>query len=173
MEDETTMAQEGQTRNYRSSSKKSKQKKIPQRGLGVAQLEKIIEEQQHIRDGAIILPSPNSNSNSSSSTISSYLPLPPINNFNHSNQPSSTTPLHSGSLAEFRSTPLSLHQQIDAKVPNMPKFEIDFEKDNFGVEQRMPFLPSLPFESNPIWPLPNWVQRIPQYPQPSSPMVRY
>lgn len=163
MEDERTMVQEDQTRNYRSSSKKSKQKKIPQRGLGVAQLEKIIEEQQHIRDGTVILPSPNSN-----------LPLPPINNLNHANQNSSTTPLHSGSLAEFRSTPLSLHQQVDAKVPNMPKFEIDFEKDNnFGVEQRMPFLPSLPFESNPIWPLPNWVQRIPQYHQPSSPMVRY
>ncbi|KAI6687235.1 hypothetical protein NL676_024063 [Syzygium grande] len=40
------------------SSKKQKQKKAPQRGLGVAQLEKIRIEEQQRRDAAAIFPSP-------------------------------------------------------------------------------------------------------------------
>ena len=52
MEDETKMAQEqeDQSRNNginggNRSAKKQKQKRVPQRGLGVAQLERILEEQ--------------------------------------------------------------------------------------------------------------------------------
>ncbi|KAI3441492.1 uncharacterized protein J3R85_002076 [Psidium guajava] len=56
------------------SSKKQKQKKAPQRGLGVAQLEKIRIEEQQKRDAAAIFPS--------SATISQggcYLPAPLTN----------------------------------------------------------------------------------------------
>ncbi|XP_004489055.1 uncharacterized protein [Cicer arietinum] len=206
--------------NGRSSSKKSKQKKVPQRGLGVAQLEKILEE-QHMKDGVVNLPSQNSISSSSTSisspTISSFLPLPinnfnhstsssstsisnylplPVNNFNPMNQNSSTTLLPCvPSLGEFRSS-MSLQQHMDGKVPStvslnknngvfeagnwsnvpVPKLwnthhELDFEKENFGIEKGLPFLPSLPFESNPIWPVPNWVQRTPQFHHQPSPQV--
>ena len=103
------MAQEDQTQNTSSgsgggggsggigsvgrSSKKPKQKKVPQRGLGVAQLEKIRLEEQQKRDAAAMLSSPCS----VPSTKSSYLPLP-IQNLHHSNQPPSPPiPLPSGS----------------------------------------------------------------------------
>ena len=215
MEHDTTMAQEDQTQNTSSgsgggggsggigsvgrSSKKPKQKKVPQRGLGVAQLEKIRLEEQQKRDAAAMLSSPCS----VPSNKSSYLPLP-IQNLHYSNQsPSSLIPLPSGSPADFRS-PISLQHMMDGKVPtpstvplansggfeacwssasasvhgNVPKLcgsqEHDFEKERFGVDPGLQFLPSLPFESNPIWPLPNLVQRTPpQYHQPSSSMVRH
>ncbi|KAF7849246.1 hypothetical protein BT93_L1049 [Corymbia citriodora subsp. variegata] len=57
------------------SSKKQKQKKVPQRGLGVAQLEKIRIEEQQKRDAATIFPSPAAISQSSSC----YLPAPLVN----------------------------------------------------------------------------------------------
>ncbi|KAK7272571.1 hypothetical protein RJT34_29250 [Clitoria ternatea] len=185
MEDDTAMAQ-GDQRNgdvggcgFGRSSKKPKQKKVPQRGLGVAQLEKIRLEEQQKRDAALVLPS----NSSSSLTKPPYLPLP-INNFDHSNhQQSSTLPLPCGPPSDFRS--LQQQQHMDGKfsttVPlansagfeeaghkNPTKwwssYEIDFDKDNFVVDQGLPFLPSLP--------LPNWVQRTPQYqPQTCSSMV--
>ncbi|XP_058779563.1 uncharacterized protein LOC131653443 isoform X2 [Vicia villosa] len=223
--------QEDQSRNNcingGRSTKRPKQKKVPQRGLGVAQLEKILEE-QHMKDGVVISPSKNSSTSSSSpTTISSYLPLP-INNFNHSNvkdgafilpsqnstsstssslsstssttisnylplpitnynlmnQNSSPSPLPMPQL-DFRS-PMSL-QHLDGKasgtVPlnnsgvfgNVPKFwssrELDYEKESFGMEHGLPFVSSLPFDSNPIWPLPNWVQRSQFHHQPSSQVV--
>lgn len=66
------------------SCKKLKQKKVPQRGLGVAQLEKIRLEEQHKKEVAILCPNPNSsiispsfaNFRSSSSSSSSSIPLP-------------------------------------------------------------------------------------------------
>ncbi|KAI5411764.1 hypothetical protein KIW84_056727 [Lathyrus oleraceus] len=205
------------------STKRPKQKKVPQRGLGVAQLEKILEE-QHMKDGVVISPSKNSSTSSSSpTTISSFLPLPinnfnhsnvkdgafilpsqnstssssspssttisnylplPITNFNHMNQNSSPSPLPLPPL-DFRS-PMSL-QHLDGKasgtVPlnnsgvfgNVPKFwssrELEYEKESFGMEHGLPFVPSLPFDSNPIWPLPNWVQRSQFHHQPSSQVV--
>ncbi|XP_061349656.1 uncharacterized protein LOC133294907 isoform X1 [Gastrolobium bilobum] len=182
MEYDTTMAQEDQIRSCSNggngggrSSKKPKQKKVPQRGLGVAQLEKIRLEEQQKRDSV--------------SNLSSLAD----NNFHHSHQISSTIPpLPSGSPPEFRS-PLSI-QHIDAvpstvplansggfeagwpPVSNVPKLwspnEFDLEKDNLGVDSGMSFLPSLPFaSSNPIWPLPNWGQRTPQYHQQPSSLV--
>lgn len=57
------------------SSKKQKQKKAPQRGLGVAQLEKIRIEEQQRRDAAAIFPSPATISQCGSC----YLPAPLIN----------------------------------------------------------------------------------------------
>ncbi|KAK7401786.1 hypothetical protein VNO78_13555 [Psophocarpus tetragonolobus] len=200
MEDDTTMPQDDQRNcdgrgigDLGRSSKKSKQKKVPQRGLGVAQLEKIRLEEQQKRDAAAILPSPSA----LSSTKPSYMPLP-IKNFPDSNQSPSTTLLPCESPSEFRS-PLSLQQQqqlhMDAKVTrtvpvangggyeagwhvvpghgNVPKWwsQFDSEKNNFGVDPGLPILPSLPFESNPIWPLPNLVQRTTQYQHQSSSVV--
>ncbi|KAG4971759.1 hypothetical protein AAZX31_13G254200 [Glycine max] len=208
MEDDTTMPQDDQgncdgTRSIGvlgRSSKKSKLKKVPQRGLGVAQLEKIRLEEQQKRDVAAILPSPST----LSSTTPSHLPLP-VKNFHDSNVSPSTPLLPCEPPSEFRS-PLSLQQQhhqqqhMDVKVPstvplansgdfeagwpvvpghgNVPKwwssFQFDSEKNNFGVELGSPILPSVPFESSPIWPLPNLVQRTPQYQhqhQTSSPMA--
>ncbi|KAL5081581.1 hypothetical protein RYX36_010002 [Vicia faba] len=223
MEDDTNMAQEQEDQSRNSginggrSTRKPKQKKVPQRGLGVAQLEKILEE-QHMKDGVVISPSKNSSTSSSSpTTISSYLPLPinnfnhsnvkdgsfilpsqnsssssssspssttisnylplPITNYNHVNQNSSPSPLPLPQL-DFRS-PMSL-QHLDGKgsgtVPlNVPKFwssrELDFEKESFGMEHGLPFVPSLPFDSNTIWPLPNWVQRSQFHHQSSSQVV--
>ncbi|XP_020231373.1 uncharacterized protein LOC109811937 [Cajanus cajan] len=203
MEDDTTMPQEDQ-RNCdgrgigvlgRSSSKKSKQKKVPQRGLGVAQLEKIRLEEQQKRDAVTISPSPST----LSPTKPSFMPLP-MKNFHDSNQSSSTTLLPCEPPSEFRS-PLSLQQQqqqnMDAKVSstvplansvgfeasrpivpghgNVPKwwssYQFDSEKNSFGVDPGMPVLPSLPFDSSPIWPLPNLVQRTPQYQHHSSSSV--
>lgn len=201
MEDDTTMPQEDQRNCYGRcigglgrSSKKSKQKKVPQRGLGVAQLEKIRLEEQQKRDAAAILPSPNSTL--PSTKPSSYLP---IKNFHESNQSPSTTLLPSEVPPEFRQQ--QQQQHMDAKVAkvrstvslgnsggfdagwpvvpgygNVPKwwssFQFESEKNYFGVEPGLPVLPSLPFETSPIWPLPNLVQRTPQYQhRSSSPVV--
>lgn len=169
------------------SLKKAKQRKVPQRGLGVAQLEKIRLEEQEKRDvnGTPI-------SSSSSSTKSSYL-----NNFHHSSS-TTTTPLPSRPPPppEFR-PPLPL-QYMDVKLPstvplggfeagwpsvslsghgNLPKLwnshEFDFENDTLGVEPGLPFLPNLAFDqSSPIWSLPNWGQRPSQYHH-QPPMVRF
>lgn len=83
----------------RSSSKKLKPKprKVPQRGLGVAQLEKIrLEEQQKNNAAAAIFSSPSPLSPTKSS---SYLPLP-IPGFRQSNRSSS-----SSSFPSFPSPP--------------------------------------------------------------------
>ncbi|KAL2331380.1 hypothetical protein Fmac_018961 [Flemingia macrophylla] len=203
MEDDTTMPQEDQINCDgrgigvlgRSSSKKSKQKKVPQRGLGVAQLEKIRLEEQQKRDPAKISPSPSI----LSPTKPSYVSLP-MKNFHDSNQSSSTTLLPCEPTSDFR-PPWSLQQQqqqqMDAKAPNtvplahsggfeagrpivpghgnVPKwwssYQFESEKNNFGVDPGMPVLPSLPFDSNPIWPLPNLVQITPQHQHHSSSSV--
>ncbi|KAI4333601.1 hypothetical protein L6164_018385 [Bauhinia variegata] len=177
---------------FGKSFKKPKQKKVPQRGLGVAQLEKIRIEELQKKDAAPAnFPFPSS----VSSSKSSYLPLP-IPNFHHSNKSStSSIPFPSGSPPDFRS-PLSF-QNFDVKVPNtlplanngsfeanwpafpvpgqgnVPKlwnsYEFDFERESSGVDPGLAFRSSfsLPCESN----LPNWVQRTQQYQQPCSSMV--
>jgi len=209
MEDDTTMPHQEDQRNSEGigmgglvrSSKKSKQKKVPQRGLGVAQLEKIRLEEQQKRDAPPLSPSPTA----LSSTKPSYLPLP-IKNFHDSNQSPSTTLLTCEQPSEFRSRlSLQQHQQqqqqqqaIDDKVPcnvplansggfgtgwpvvpgheNVPKwwnsYQFDSEKNNFGVDDSgLPILLSLPFESNSVWPMPNLAQRTAQYQHQSSSSV--
>ncbi|XP_028755528.1 uncharacterized protein LOC114714906 isoform X1 [Neltuma alba] len=159
------------------SSKKPKQKKVPQRGLGVAQLEKIrIEEQQRkeAAAAAAILPTPPSLSPSKC-----YLP-PQLPSFHHSNQPSSSPiSLHPGIPVDFFRLPPSL-QNLDANkassctVPLEDSCTFDpawrklceFEKD-FVSSMSM----NLPYESNHIWPPSHWTQRTQQYQQPSSSTV--
>ncbi|CAJ1957519.1 unnamed protein product [Sphenostylis stenocarpa] len=188
MEDDATMPQEDQRNcdgrgigGLGRSSKKSKQKKVPQRGLGVAQLEKIRLEEQQKRDAPQLLPSP-------TAVPSTYLPHP-LQNFHDSNQSPSTTLLPCEPPSEFRS-PLSLQQQhMDDKIPNtvplannggfeagwpvVPghgnapnwwnSYPFDSEKSNFRVDPGLPILPCLP--------LPNLVQRPPQYQDQSSSSV--
>lgn len=110
--------------NGRSFSKKPKQKKVPQRGLGVAQLEKIRLEEQQKKDAtavaaAAILPSP---SPLSSTTKSHYISVP-IPHYHHSNQSSSPIPFPSLTSLDT-SSPNSIHrppllaQNIDIRKPN-------------------------------------------------------
>ncbi|KAJ7948716.1 Actin cytoskeleton-regulatory complex protein pan1, putative isoform 1 [Quillaja saponaria] len=185
----------------RSSSRKPKQTKVPQRGLGVAQLEKIRLEEQQKKDAATILPS----QCSISPTKSSYLSLP-IPNFHHPDQSSSSIPFPSPSpsglsppdsliklppmpvqnIDDKNSTTVPLPNPVNSgcfeagwatnSVPlhgNVPKLwipnEYEFEKENCGIDPGLAFRSnmSLPYESNPIWPLPNLTQRT-QHQQSSS-----
>lgn len=100
------------------SSKKRKQKKAPQRGLGVAQLEKIRLEEQQEKDaaavaGAAIMSPPPSVSPSKSSFLS--LPIP---NYHHYCPPSSSIPFLSPSLADLSLPNLIINppvQSVDAR----------------------------------------------------------
>ncbi|KAE9585156.1 hypothetical protein Lalb_Chr25g0286021 [Lupinus albus] len=194
------MAQEDQTQNHSNSgsgdggggggggggrsSRKTKQKKVPQRGLGVAQLEKIILEEQQKTNAASILPP----SFSVSSTKPSHMPLP-IQNF-HPSQPDFMTHLslqhtdskvpstiqlgNSGSGGSEGNWPNVSVLSRHGNVPKLSFNEFDFEKEGFGVDPGLPFLPYLPYESNSNnsnWPLPNLMQRTTQNPQSASTMV--
>ncbi|XP_020964848.1 uncharacterized protein LOC107611941 isoform X3 [Arachis ipaensis] len=137
-------------------SKKPKQKKVPQRGLGVAQLEKIRMEELQKKNAVTIL-SPQQDSVASTKPTCMHLP---IQNFHHSSQPPPR------SQAEFR--PMSLKQMLDAKVPGTGTVPLThnsgFEEERFWVDPAaMQFLPSFPFESNPVWPLPYLGQKAPQF----------
>ncbi|XVF18733.1 hypothetical protein REPUB_Repub11eG0048500 [Reevesia pubescens] len=71
--------------NFGRSSKKQRPKKVPQRGLGVAQLEKIRIEEQQKKDAAVAVISPPNTQHKSP-----YLSLP-IPNFHPSNQSCSSS----------------------------------------------------------------------------------
>ncbi|CAL0326523.1 unnamed protein product [Lupinus luteus] len=204
MEDETIMAQEDQTQNHSNSgsgdggggggggeggggrsSRKTKQKKVPQRGLGVAQLEKIILEEQQKINATSILPSPFS----ASSTKPSYMPLP-IQNL-HPSPPDFMTHLSLQHMDAKVSSTVQLgnsgsggsecgnwpNVSVLSRHGNVPKLsfnEFAFQKEGFGVDPGLPFLPYLPYESNSNnsnWPVPNLMQRTTQYPHSASTMV--
>ncbi|GMJ11418.1 hypothetical protein HRI_004811000 [Hibiscus trionum] len=137
----------GKSNNIGRSSKKQRPKKVPQRGLGVAQLEKIrIEEEQQKKDGVV----------SSSPTVchnSPHLSLP-FPSFHLSNQSSST--------------PLCV-QNIGYNLWSSYGYNIEKECSS-GLDPGLIFktnLSSLPYEYEPIWPLPSLMQRA----QASSSMV--
>ncbi|XVF78714.1 hypothetical protein PTKIN_Ptkin14bG0157700 [Pterospermum kingtungense] len=199
------------------SSKKQRPKKVPQRGLGVAQLERIRIEEQQKKDAALavaapILPSPSSViSPSVTHHKSPYLSLP-IPSFQYPSNQSSSIPFPadiSPPNSTFR-PPLSV-QNIDnivsstantapltcgsavwppgaAILPgngsvsnnnnnNGNKFwsscEYKVEKECSGLDPGLAFRAnlSLPYESEPIWPLPSLMQRAQFFQQPSSSMV--
>ncbi|GFZ05439.1 hypothetical protein Acr_17g0010110 [Actinidia rufa] len=175
------------------SSKKLKEKKVPQRGLGVAQLEKIrLDEQHQNKDTSSssslgVQRGPNFRHNPSFSSI----PLPP---------PSPTTDL---SLPNSVFRPASSIPTIDVLDPNtlpllkpsnggggelafpvisgkFPKLwndEYNLEGENHRLDHHgfgFRSIENLHFESNPIWPSPNVIiQRTHQFQQqpPSSSMV--
>ena len=141
------------TGNFGRSSKKQKPKKIPQRGLGVAQLEKIRLEEQHKKDAVV----------ATKSSCSSYLPLPTVPNFHLCNQPISSIPVFSSnSPADFR-----------PPIPNLN--HCDFENESCLMDPGLAFRSSMnaPCEFSPIWHIPNWEQKRQQYQQTCSSMVRY
>lgn len=180
------------------SSKRPKQKKAPQRGLGVAQLEKIRLEEQQKKDA--ILSSPPA----VSPTKSSFLSLP-IPNYHHSNPSLTSITFHSPSPAHLSSLDLMIippHpvQKIDVRnssavssggfeagwsgisVPGygcLPKlwnaYEYDPEKESSGLDSGSAFRSNLnlPYESdNHLWSPPSLMQRTQHYQHPSHSMVK-
>lgn len=183
-------------------SKKQRPKKVPQRGLGVAQLEKIrIEEQQKKDAGILPSQSPVVNVNchhhhhkpsaSSSSTSPSCFPLP-IPTFLPSNQSCSSLasadisppnsmfrPPNGDVVSTANTVPLTCNSGQN-KIWGSCDYEYNnIEKECCGLDPGLAFRSnlSLPYESEPIWPLPCLMQRAPQqqqqpFQQPSSPLVR-
>ncbi|XVF04304.1 hypothetical protein REPUB_Repub05bG0070900 [Reevesia pubescens] len=186
----------------RSSSKKQRPKKVPQRGLGVAQLEKIRIEEQQKKDAAAATTTTTITSTHHQSSYLS-LPIPSFQSFSSSNS-ASPIPFPAADV----STPNSIFrsvQNIDivttantvplnscfpgwnprgAIVPgngivnnNGHKFlsscEFNIEKECSGLDPGLVFRTnlSLPYESEPIWPLRSLMQRAQTFQQPSSSMV--
>ncbi|XP_057473616.1 uncharacterized protein LOC130762015 isoform X2 [Actinidia eriantha] len=182
------------------SSKKLKQKKVPQRGLGVAQLEKIRLEEQQKKDDAILSP----NSLLSPSNSSSCLAVQCVSNFRHNPSPSSIPvppppPINlSPPNPIFR--PSSSIPNIDFLHPNSVPLLIPsndgggeiaisglgqanwhkFWNGDYNLEGESHRLDhpgfefqsnmnNAPYESNPIWPPPNLIQKAQLFQQqPSS-----
>ncbi|KAL7218335.1 hypothetical protein ACSBR2_011578 [Camellia fascicularis] len=164
------------------SSKKLKQKKVPQRGLGVAQLEKIRLEEQQKKDALLLSNSLLSPINSSCSAVQSQR----TSNFWHN--PSQTNL----SLPNLIFRPAPSIPNVDVLHPNhvplskpsnvsglgqgnWPKLwngEYNLEGENNRLDHNGFAFRSnlnLPYESNPIWPPPNVIQRTLQFQQlPSS-----
>ncbi|KAK9269039.1 hypothetical protein L1049_000807 [Liquidambar formosana] len=190
------------------SSKKLKQKKIPQRGLGVAQLEKIRLQEQQKKDAAVaanaILSSPPTISPNSSSFLSvplpnyhhnqssSFVPLaPPSPTATHLSppnsllRPSASVPsvdvLHSNTVPLANSTTCGGFETGWPSIPvlghgNGPKlwnWDYNIEGESKKLDPRSVFRANLPYETNPIWPLPNLMQRAQQYQQSSSSLVNF
>ena len=178
-------------------SKKPKQKKIPQRGLGVAQLEKIRLEEQNKKNSPAAFFSDSSTLSSSNPSYSS-LSLP---NYHHSHSsslipfPSPSPPNLHSPTSQFRPPNIDVAHSNTVPLPNpisnggfkigfspsipvsghghVPKLwnhELNLEGENPRVDHGIVFQP--PYESNPIWPLPTLMQRAQPYQQPSSSMVR-
>lgn len=170
-----------------SSSKRHKAKKVPQRGLGVAQLEKIRIEEQQKKD-VIVAPMMQSPAtiSSSSSQKSPYLSLPIPNFHLPPNQPASTRsiPFSVDLAAEnlmFRPTPSAQQIEIPPWPPGNGNFqkvwsvcEHNLQKENAAVDPLLPLKAnfSLNYDAaDPIWPLPSLMQRAQQNKQSSSAMV--
>lgn len=161
--------------NIGRSFKKQKQKKVPQRGLGVAQLEKIRLEEQQTKDAAAlatvtVLSSPLVPNESSFLSI-------PIPHYNHSDQSFSSLPFVDLSSANSIFSPPYLTQNINVRKPNtisfpnndgfelpghahVPKFwnsyDCNLEKEypcglDPGLVLHSPL--NFPYESKPICPL--------------------
>ncbi|KAK9150393.1 hypothetical protein Syun_008702 [Stephania yunnanensis] len=177
------MAQEEQQRCSNSSSggggrttKKLKQRKIPQRGLGVAQLEKIrLEEQQkgnshsnHQSTSAIVFAPP------SPTDLSSFRPSTPISpsNFEKLSPPpsiSSTSLLYGHNNGETHDLGVSAAMaegQGHGFLPNMwSTFELNTDSEDKKLDPGLEFGQSVINESNQLWP-PLLMQRKQEPPQP-------
>ncbi|KAJ6423645.1 hypothetical protein OIU84_024590 [Salix udensis] len=167
------------------SSRKHKQKKVPQRGLGVAQLEKIRLEEQQKNDISVNLPSPPPISLTNPSNLS--MPIPNIYESRSTSTP--YLPDLSSPISMFRPQNGELINS-DSTIPlpnsvgwlsaavkeqkNAPKMwnssDYNHEKESCGVDPALAFRYNLnlPYESNPTWPLPSLIQRAQQHRQHSS-----
>ncbi|XP_021684258.2 uncharacterized protein LOC110667654 isoform X2 [Hevea brasiliensis] len=174
------------------SSKKQKQKKVPQRGLGVAQLEKIRLEEQK-KDGSMILTSASTpiSSPPKPSNHSASVPIPNYQSYSTSSIPCPSDISSPNSILRPQNTDIFNSNTIpfvnslgwqSVSVQghgNMPKiwnsYDFDLEKETTcGIDPGLAFRSSLnlPFESNSIWPLPSLTQRVQyQQPPPPPPMV--
>lgn len=140
-----------------------KRQKVPQRGLGVAQLEKIrIEEQQKKVAGY---------TRSLLSANSDNFPPTPTYKIN-GNTPISSIPLQAPSASDL--TLLSSAFRPPTLVPNLetapsipvagyPNFPVLWNPSGYNLERE-----NLPYELNPIFPVPQLMQRTQLYQQPSS-----
>lgn len=171
--------------NSKSANRKQKQKKVPQRGLGVAQLEKIrLEEQQKKAAAAAIRFPPPAPPPPPPPTCLSTIP-----NFNHSHSSSSSSvpfpsptglpsphsrfcpasPANPCGGENCFSAAAAAGGRVDGRCPaiQVPKMW----NCNYVVEEESPSnLRNSAYESMPIWPLPVVVQRTMQLQQP-PPMV--
>ncbi|XP_011000242.1 PREDICTED: uncharacterized protein LOC105107869 [Populus euphratica] len=167
------------------SSRKHKQKKVPQRGLGVAQLEKIRLEEQQKNDVSVNLPSPAPISQIKPSNLSMPVPnsyesrstsipyLPDLSSPNSMFRPQNIELINSNSTIPPANS-VGWQSAAVQGQKNMPKMwnssYYNLEKENCGVDPALAFRPNLnlPYESNPIWPLPSLMQRAQQHRQHSS-----
>lgn len=168
---------------FARSSKRPKQKKVPQRGLGVAQLEKIRLEGQQKKAPAAILSPPPPPPPSVSATNSSILSLP-IPDYHHSNPSSSSIPFSSLSQTDLSLPNLIIRPTqnigvINSSTPPLPKlwnsYDYNLEKETSVVDPGLAFRSNLnlPYESdNPFWPPPGFMPRTQQYQHPSHSMVK-
>ncbi|PWA66612.1 hypothetical protein CTI12_AA324540 [Artemisia annua] len=165
--------------NHRTS-KKLKHKKVPQRGMGVAQLEKIISEEQQKKDVAVLKPNLNTNSiisqgNSctnlaSIQKIPNFRQPPPLPPTTHHPLASKTDVVNNLSASGSGSGLVSKVANVTGGVGNSGNWcrlwgdgDCSFEGEKqHGQNQnhvldhtRYTNLGSLPYESNPsIWPPP-------------------
>lgn len=147
------------------SSKKLKPKKVPQRGLGVAQLEKIRLEEQHRRDNAFqaaSILSPNSMVSSMNSLTCLQIPqsasvlLPNISRPHFSSSPSSiplppppSPPDITSPSSSFRASPSSCFPKVDQPLHSNPT--VPFSKQlNMGGSERVRSALMVP--GNTYWP---------------------
>ncbi|KAI3753705.1 hypothetical protein L2E82_25766 [Cichorium intybus] len=131
-------------------SKKLKNKKVPQRGMGVAQLEKIILEEQHKNDLAILTP------NSTGFRPPPSIPLPPPLPPNHRPLIPTTAAMN----PNFLSKPM--HTISNGRNQN---------QNQYGGLDHCPYAAGMQYESNlSVWrPLPTTIaQRSQLFQQPCS-----
>ncbi|KAH8518857.1 hypothetical protein H0E87_000642 [Populus deltoides] len=167
------------------SSRKHKQKKVPQRGLGVAQLEKIRLEEQQKNDVSVNLPSPAPISQIKPSNLSMPIPnvyesrststpfLPDLSSPNSMFRPQNIELINPNSTIPSENSVGWQSAAVQGQT-NMPKMwnssDYNLEKENCGVDPALAFRSNLnlPYESNPIWPLPSLMQRAQQHGHHSS-----
>lgn len=136
-----------------------KRQKVPQRGLGVAQLEKIrIEEQQKKVAGAT-QPLLSANSDNFPPTpsykINGNTPIP-------LQAPSTSLTLLSSAFRPPTLVP-NLEKAPSVPVSGYPNFPILWNPSGYNLERE-----NLPYELHPIFPVPQLIQRIQPYQQPYS-----
>ncbi|KAL3016513.1 hypothetical protein AAZX31_06G217200 [Glycine max] len=148
-------------------------KLVPQRGLGVAQLEKFRLEQEQKEKAAII-----ATSASSSNSDIPYDKHLQFLKFHNSNQPSPNSfPLSTASIANNGGSDAGRHEALVLGHVSGPQLraphDFKFVKKKIGMNTGMTFASTLPCASNTIMPFPNCVQKTQQHQQqhPSSSMV--
>ncbi|KAH9763841.1 hypothetical protein KPL70_001310 [Citrus sinensis] len=159
------------------SAKKQKPKKVPQRGLGVAQLERIRIEEQKRKDASLTASSNQPCSSSISSPNSMFMPSScssVIQNIEILNSKANTVP-STNNPAGCSSSSVSIHHGHAANVHKLHNScDYSLEKESAGVDPGLNFrsnFNNLPFDSVPVWPFPSSMQRPQLFLHPSSSMV--